>query len=247
MKRDTTFQGLSGDGVYGALRREILKLELAPGSELDEGVVSARFGVSRTPVREALIRLTAEGLVTSIRGRGARVAALDLQSIRDFLEGIDILQRAVTRLAALRRRPADIEAIEASMLLFETASRALDTETLNEANYAFHAAIGEAARSSHLASAYRRSLSESMRITYVCYSEHGDVDQRLEGHLDATMREHRAMFDAIVARDADAAEAVAGGHVDLFRGRIVTTLLGTDPARRFSVKLTGDSLSRTGT
>ena len=61
MKRETTFRGLSGDGVYGALRREILKLELAPGSELDEGVVSARFGVSRTPVREALIRLTAEG------------------------------------------------------------------------------------------------------------------------------------------------------------------------------------------
>ncbi|MCC2687412.1 MAG: transcriptional regulator [Rhizobiaceae bacterium] len=243
MKHEPIAAGFGGESVYDALRREILRLELGPGSELDENVVSARYGVSRTPVREALIRLTAEGLVTSTRGRGARVAALDLRNLRDFLEGIDIFQRAVTRLAALRRRPRDIEAIEAQMLAFENGARALDSDVVNETNYAFHAAIGEAARSSHLAAAYRRSLGESLRIAYVCYSEHSDVDQRLEAHLEATMREHRTMFDAIVARDAEAAEAVAGNHVDLYRGRIITTLMSTDTSRRISVGLTADEFA----
>ena len=94
--------------VYALLRQQILRLDLRPGEELDEGAVSSRFSVSRTPVREALIRLTAEGLVISARGRGARVAPLDIGDLRAFFEGLDILQRSVTRLAALRRITADV-------------------------------------------------------------------------------------------------------------------------------------------
>ncbi len=104
--------------VYRDLRREILHLVLKPGDDLDESVVSARFAVSRTPVREALIRLTAEGLVTSSRGRGARVAPLSIGDLRAFFEGLDILQRSVTRLAAHRRLDSDLARIEASMLGF---------------------------------------------------------------------------------------------------------------------------------
>lgn len=237
MTAAVTRTGLGSESVYRGVRRQILKLELRPGAELDEGVVSAQYGVSRTPVREALIRLTAEGLVTSARGRSARVAALDLQDLRDFFEGMDILQRAVTRLAAVRRRPCQLAAIETHMLAFEQGARDLDSETVNEANYAFHMAIGAAAQSSHLAAAYGRSLLESLRIAYVCFSEHSELDERLDAHLAATMQDHRLLFEAITAGDPDAAELVAGSHVDLFRGRIVTTLLSTDTARRVSAKL----------
>jgi DNA-binding GntR family transcriptional regulator len=239
MNEDSAASGLGSEMVYRSLRREILKLDLRPGTELDESVVSARYGVSRTPVREALIRLTAENLVTSTKGRGARVAGLDLQNLRDFFEGLDILQRVVTRLAAVRRRPNDLASIKAHMLAFEDGARALDSETVNEANYAFHAAIGEAGQSSHLAAAYRRSLLESLRISYVCFSEHSELDERLDAHLGATMQDHRAMFDAIVAGDVETAELIAGNHVELFRGRIITTLLSTDTARRISVKVAG--------
>ena len=214
--------------VYQRLRRDILRLDLEPGGELDEATVAARYQVSRTPVREALIRLTAEGLVTSIKGKGARVAVLDLQNLRAFFEGLDILQRAVTRLAALRRRPDGIAAIEAQMLAFEEGARQLNSEKVNEANYAFHAAIGEAASSSYLAGAYQRSLVEGLRIGYVCFSDHSDIDERLETHLASTMDDHRQMFEAIVAGDADRAEACAGDHVELFRNRVVTTLLSID-------------------
>lgn len=222
--------------VYHRLRRDILRLDLEPGSELDEASVAARYQVSRTPVREALIRLTAEGLVTSVKGKGSRVAVLDLQNLRAFFEGLDILQRSVTRLAARRRRPGDIELIEAQMLAFEEGARQLNSEKVNEANYEFHVAISEAASSGYLAGAYQRSLVEGLRIGYVCFSDHSEIDERLETHLASTMDDHRQMFEAIVAGDADRAEACAGGHVELFRNRVVTALLSTDFVRRVSVR-----------
>ncbi len=224
-----------GDKVYESLRRDILRLDLPPGSTLDEAVLSARYAVSRTPVREALIRLWADGLVCNVKGRGARVAALDLQNLRAFFEGLDILQRAVTRLAALRRRSADLDEIAARLAAFEDGAALHDSEAVNEANYQFHTAIARAAASDYLENAYSRCLMEGLRIGGVCFSDHTEVDERIETHLSATMRDHRDIQDAIVAQDADRAEALAGSHVDLFRNRIVTALLSFDAARRISV------------
>jgi DNA-binding GntR family transcriptional regulator len=220
--------------VYRSLRRQILRLDLKPGAELDESLVSSRYEVSRTPVREALIRLTAEGLVTSVRGRGARVASLDLQDLRAFFEGLDILQRSVTRLAALRREQADIDRLEAHMLAFEAGAALVDSEVINEVNFAFHAAIAEAARSSFLSHSYQRSLVEGMRIGYVSFSEHSGLDQRLTTHLESTIQDHRDMFIAIRERDADAAEQLAGAHVELFRKRVATAILSSDVTQRIS-------------
>lgn len=228
--------GIAGsDSVYHSLRRDILRLYLAPGAALDEVALSARYSVSRTPVREALIRLTGDGLVANAKGRGARVAALDLQNLRAFFEGLDILQRAVTRLAALRRRPADLDAIAERLAAFEAGAARHDSETVNEANYQMHTAIARAAASDYLENAYGRCLTEGLRIGYVCFSDHTGVDERLETHLGATMHDHREIYDAIAAQDADRAEAVAGRHVDLFRNRIITALLSIDVARRVSV------------
>lgn len=227
------------DTIYQSLRRDILRLDLAPGGALDEGVLSARYAVSRTPVREALIRLTADGLVTNVKGRGARVAALDLQNLRAYYEGLDILQRAVTRLAALRRRPTDLATIADRLAAFEAGAARHDSETVNEANYQFHAAIATAAASEYLAKAYERCLMEGLRISYVCFSEHTGLDERLETHLETTMQDHREIYTAIADQDAARAEALAARHVDLSRNRLVTALLSLDVARRISVAVDG--------
>jgi DNA-binding GntR family transcriptional regulator len=223
-----------GERVYANLRRAILRLELAPGAELDEVTISSRFAVSRTPVREALIRLGSEGLVQMQRGRGARVASLELANLRDFFEGLDLLQRAVTRLAAARRRAADLTLIEAQLLAFEDAAAALDNTAANEANYGFHRAIGDAARSEYLSSGYYRVLAEGLRIAHLCFSEHGGAEQRLPGHFAATVDEHRAMFAAIRERDQQAAEDIAGQHMRLFKNRVASTLTSTEVTQRLS-------------
>ncbi|HEY0213365.1 MAG TPA: GntR family transcriptional regulator [Paenirhodobacter sp.] len=228
-----------GEAVYLALRQAILRLELRPGADLDEAMICARFDVSRTPVREALIRLTAEGLVSSGRGRGARVAAMDLLNLRDFFEGLDILQRALTRLAAMRRRPQDLVCIHEHLLACEAAAAQRDVDRITETNYAFHAAIGDAAQSSYLQYSHHRALVEGMRIGHVSFVEHDGVSATLQSHLAATLDDHRALYAAIEAQDKDAAERIAGEHVALFRDRIVVTMLSLDPTRSVS---TNDAL-----
>ncbi|MFO4987296.1 GntR family transcriptional regulator, partial [Salmonella enterica subsp. enterica serovar 1,4,[5],12:i:-] len=76
--------------VYLQLRQDILRVELAPGSPLDEVGLGERFNLSRSPVREALVRLSSEGLVQILPNRSTIVTPLDLQGIPDFLDALDL-------------------------------------------------------------------------------------------------------------------------------------------------------------
>lgn len=219
-----------GDRAYAEIRARILRLDFAPGLELEEGGLSRLLGLSRTPVREALIRLASEGLVVLQRGRGARVAPLDLGSLRAFFEGLDLLQRAVSRLAAVRRTEADLERIEPHLRAFEEHGRREESLDMTEANYRFHLAIAAAAHSSFLEQAYGRVMTEGLRVTRVAFSEHSEGAPPLVPHLVRTMDDHRDLFDAIRRCDADAAERLAGEHNTLFRNRIAQTLTGLSGA-----------------
>ena len=221
--------------VYRMLRQAILCMELRPGSDLDELEISSRYAVSRTPVREALIRLTAEGLVQAVRGRGSRVAAMNLFDLRDFFESLDLLQRAQTTLAALRRSAEELREIEAAERDFETAAAGRDVDALTEMNFRFHLAISQAAHSRHLHHGYERALIEGMRVGHVSFIEHDGTHSRLQEHLDRTIADHREMVSFIRDQDTEGAERVATRHVELFRNRIVTTVLSPDATRRVQI------------
>ena len=89
--------------LYEELRHQIISMKIKPGADLDEKTLVEKFGVSRTPVRESLIRLSAEGLVEIRKNRGATVTALDLQTLQSIFEAGDLIEKAFTRLACLRR------------------------------------------------------------------------------------------------------------------------------------------------
>lgn len=236
-KRPLPLAERGAEHVYRMLRQAILRLEMKPGTELDELEISARYDVSRTPVREALIRLTADGLAYAVRGRGSRVAAMNLSDLRDFFEALDLLQRSLTRLAALRRTDEQLKRIEDRARTFEDAAEGRDVDAINEANFDFHMAISEAARSSHLHHAYERVLVEGMRVGHVSFVEHEGIHARLHEHLGETIADHREMVELIRARDVNGAEVVAGRHVELFRKRIISTVLSLDPTRQIRVSI----------
>jgi DNA-binding GntR family transcriptional regulator len=120
-------KGSNVDRIYEALRRKILSLSLEPGRKIDEAALVKEFGVSRTPVRECLVRLASEGLVVLLPNRGSQVAPFDLASLRDYLEAIDLCQRAATSWAAVRRRRDHVDRIEEVSRRFEDAVAARDT------------------------------------------------------------------------------------------------------------------------
>jgi DNA-binding GntR family transcriptional regulator len=221
-------KGASSERVYRALMQEIVTFTLNPGEDLDEATLVGRLGVSRTPVREALVRLAAEGLVQLVPNRGARVAPMGWNDIREHLEAFDVSQRLVTRWAALRRTDDQIADMQTERLAFEKAFKQDDPVAMLDANFRFHAAIGAACRNSLIQRFYLQQLTADLRIarlamTNECFTS----EQAYRDHVGNIVREHHEMVEAIRDRDADRAEELARSHADLARKRVSESLTQT--------------------
>jgi DNA-binding GntR family transcriptional regulator len=221
-------KGASSEHAYRALMQEIVSFILVPGEDLDEATLVARLGVSRTPVREALVRLAAEGLVHLVPNRGARVAPMGWNDIREHLEAFDVSQRLVTRWAAVRRSDSQIVDMDVEREAFEAAFAQHDPVAMLDANFRFHAVIGAACKNSLLHRFYLQQLTADLRIarlamTNDCFPS----EQAYRDHVGAIVREHRELVDAIRTRNADRAEQLARSHADLARKRVSESLTQT--------------------
>jgi DNA-binding GntR family transcriptional regulator len=212
------------------LREEIISLRIEPGSHIDEVVLVKELGVSRTPVREALVRLMAEGLVVLLPNRSARVAGLDISNIRDHLEAFELMQRAATRLASLRRSDQDLIELRRWCGEFEKAAEAGDAKNLTETNWRLHRAIGAACGNEHFARYYNQLLIEGLRIARLAMGrQFYDSSQAYSQHLGQILAEHTQLVAAIAARNADRAEQLAQSHTELARKRILEYFGRTEP------------------
>jgi len=218
-------KGRGRDHVYEALKRRIVTLGLAPGHEIEEATVVEELGVSRTPVREALVMLAGDGLVHLMPNRGARVATMDLAHIQEHLEAFDLIQRVATRWAACRRTGQDLQRIQMLGNEFEEAQKRGDTLGMTDANFRFHEAIGLACGNMAIAKFYVQLLSEGLRVArlamaYECYGS----AEAFEEHMSNILREHRLIVEAIRSRDAEEAESLAASHSGLARKRVMDYL-----------------------
>jgi DNA-binding GntR family transcriptional regulator len=208
--------------VYATLRNEILTMKLAPGIPLDEVGLAERFDMSRSPVREALVRLSADGLVTILANRSTVVTPMDFARVPEFLDALDLLQRVTTRLAALHRTANDLARIREAQKAYEKGA-AITIKTGNslpmiESNYEFHMAIAKAGRNTYFADLYRRLLDEGRRMLHLHYQF-----QALDPDISAKKMasDHTEIVEAIERGDADKAEEYAHLHAVQFKGRFM--------------------------
>ncbi len=150
--------------VYAALRHAIIVLDINPGTPLEEERLCAQYKVSRTPLREALIRLASEGLVELEPNRGAKVAALEFIDVVDHYEAMDVLQPVIWHFAAVRRTEDDLDAIRTCLAAFREAVAREDAQAIIESNYAVHGAIAAACHNRSLAKAYHQMLVDKLRV-----------------------------------------------------------------------------------
>lgn len=204
-------KGTSWKSVYDDLRRRILTLELGPGELLDESSLADRYSVSRSPVREALIRLAGEELVVTLPNRSTIVAPLAIERFPKYVEALDIAQRMNCRLAAELRSDEDLAILARRQQEYERAVNVQDHLAMSATNAAFHNAIGDAGRNPHLAAFYGRLLDQGRRILHLHfrYLERGG-----EGVL--LTDEHYQMIDAIRDRDVARADQLAHAHTRQF-------------------------------
>ncbi|MEX3815322.1 GntR family transcriptional regulator [Paraburkholderia sp. BR13439] len=211
--------------IYGILRDEILRMRLSPGTALDEIGLAERFNMSRSPIREALVRLSGDGLVQILPNRSTIVTPMDYRRVPEFLDALDLLQRVTTRLAALHRTSADLLEIREKQKAYEKAIansiKSYDSLGMIDKNYEFHMAIAKAGRNVYFADLYRRLLDEGRRMLHLHFEYEAlgtelSVEKMAGGHAD--------IVDAIEARDADRAEEAAHEHAMQFRGRFMQFL-----------------------
>jgi len=212
----------SGQRVYSLLREQILSLQLAPNTELDEVQFSRELGFSRTPIREALIRLASDGLVVLAPNRGARVAPLDLDQVPQLVETLELYERAATRWAAQRRQPHHLDALRARHREFAAACATGEPRAIVEANWAFHDAINRAAGNQFIAADCSKMLRGVMRLSLLAFRQ---TDVSLASY-EEVVEQHQEMIDAIEAGDADRAESLVYLHSDEFRDRMKTFIGG---------------------
>ena len=194
--------------VYDLLRDEILDLKLAPGSPIDEVQLADRFKMSRTPIREALVRLAGEGLIETLPNRSTMVSNIDFLNLHTFFDALVLMYRVTTRLAAQYHRPEDLATIRTFHEEYAAAVKAQDALAMIATNAAFHSAIADAGRNPYFSSLFRRLLDEGRRILRLYYQSY--EDQLPQRFVD----EHQEMIDVIAARDVEAADRIGREHAE---------------------------------
>ena len=198
--------------VYDTLRKDILTMALAPGQLLDETSLAERFGLSRSPVREALIRLAGDDLVTTLANRSTIVSPVEISTIPKYVEALDLAQRINTRLAAQLRTDSDLEIMEQRQREFEAAVKSGDHLEMSEANKQFHMAIAHAGRNMYLIAFYERLLDQGRRMLHMHFEF---LERTHEGYL--LTDEHIDMLEAIRNRDVNRADDLAHAHTRQFQ------------------------------
>ena len=201
-----------GHGVrlaYEVLRDEILDLTLPPGSPVDEATLADRFAMSRTPIREALVRLEGEGLVVTLPNRSTVVANIDFANLNAFFDALTLMYRVTTRLAAEFHSDPDLQRIRAKQAVFATAVEAGDELAMIACNRDFHVAIAEAGRNGYYLQLFARLLDEGRRILRLYY--YPSFESSLPHPY---VIEHEAIIAAVAARDIDLCDRLARDHAD---------------------------------
>jgi DNA-binding GntR family transcriptional regulator len=187
------------------LRTLIVRGDLLPGEPLLEVNLSEALGISRTPLREALKQLAAEGLVELQLNRSAIVAPLRRDELTELFEAVSGIERCAAELAAIRMTAQDIERLEALQMRIERHHRRGELRDYFEVNQQIHGVIVGFARNSVLKASHDALLARVERARLFALSA--------DGRWEESVREHEQVLAALKARDVEQAGQLLAHHI----------------------------------
>ncbi|MCC7371544.1 MAG: GntR family transcriptional regulator [Chloroflexi bacterium] len=202
--------------AYAAIRQAIVDVHIRPGEPIAENTLARWLGMSRTPVREAILRLRQEGWVYSIHRKGLFVSPVSLSDFRELFETLEGLESIVARLVTERATPDDLARLRSIVERQEAATEADDREAWTAASRDFHTALAELAGNHHIADVRARLLDQAGRVSRLTL--------RLRPRPTEPTAEHRALFEAIAAGDVDRAMLLAHAHRAHMRAEAIALL-----------------------
>ena len=193
------------DTVTERLRREILSGEIAPGGRIRVGELEKRFGVSHIPIREALRRLEAEGLVVTSPQRATLAAGIALEDLAGLYDLRHIIEVPVARRSVEQAGEADVEATWHALADLETAAKHPDSFEFFDRHRAFHSALLAPGSSEWIQRTLDQLWQSAERYVRLTMSAFGTMDQ--------AMRDHREMAELFAAREADLLAELVSQHL----------------------------------
>ncbi len=200
------------------IEEEIVSGELALGARLDENQLAARFGVSRTPIREALLQLAAIGLIQTKPRRGAIVSAPEPHLLLAMFETMAEIEAACGRLAARRITTDDAAALRDALSGCRAAMATEDAEAYYAENYVFHTVVYRASHNDFLAD---QALSLHRRL-----APYRRLQLRVRQRVPQSLAEHETIVAAILAGDAIQAADTLRSHVIVQGDRFTDLVAG---------------------
>ncbi|PSR20819.1 MAG: GntR family transcriptional regulator [Sulfobacillus acidophilus] len=205
-----------GEEVYRRLRQAIVDGDLAPGEHLVETALARHMHVSRTPVRDALHQLVAEGLVVSDGVRGLVVARISLENIEHAYVLRESLEGLAARLAAQHQRPDLLRRLQDALRVMEHGR--CTAQEFDEAHSCFHDTIAEMSDNPYLIKALADLQGFRTRMV--------SLDWVAKSRVHVSVPEHRRIFEAIEMRNPTIAEEEAQRHVRTTREGLLNRLQG---------------------
>lgn len=208
------------------IRDRILDLTLQPGLQLDETMLRSDLGISRTPAREALNRLTTEGLIEMRPNRGFFVRPLDLGDLTQFFEAYLVIERSSAYYCRMTH-PHLVRDLEAIQVHHTRAVNNQDFAEISRHNAAFHLRIAESTENEYLISFAHRLHNIARRLAYYVYQRESNEQQAFQHRQRIIVNEHVAIIDSIRNADREQLLETITDHAERFRRRIGHFIEGT--------------------
>jgi DNA-binding GntR family transcriptional regulator len=202
------------DEIYAELRADMITCRLAPGTELRESALAERFGVSKSPVRDALMRLATEGLVVILPRQGYLVSSVSVTDVEDMFHLREALERACIERVVRRASDEDLEQLDR----FRTYDEALWEGGFVHYNREFHYAVARIAGNARMRDYLLALIDQMERAVRISVSSLRKDDPQ------SLVNEHRELIDALQAHDLTRAQRLSSRHVTTAGKRVMRTL-----------------------
>lgn len=211
-----------GADIYEAVKEDILNADILPGAILDEVQLMSRFGVSRTPVREAIRRLISDDLVAMEPHRSAYVIPLTIESISEFFEAYQLTQRMIFILSADRISSEQVKNISTVEEQIKAAYEAQDIRLIRKLNDTFYGAVAAGCSNKFLQELYVKLRAFSSRLSALIHKSL--IGDDWGEHTETLRSDHDKIISALSAKDCRVIGDISDQDVALFKKKIFQAL-----------------------
>jgi DNA-binding GntR family transcriptional regulator len=209
------------DGVYSSLLLAIVEARLGAGTPLSQNKLAARMGVSRTPVREALLRLERDGLVQRLPESGFAVATITAEEVNEACDLLHLLDTYVYQRAAASLSQTELDdLLELAWTLVHSADSG-NADAWREADQRYHAVVIEAAKNRFVAQALRQTRRRVQRFWL--------QKRHFDGRLRTCSHDHVALAEAMLAGDGEVLSQTVHAHIERLRSSVLARLESAGP------------------